>query len=69
MAIISQVLDHSGWLANPLRFNIFAYFLCVCERKTAHTSADSHKFALAVWVGRLRLRFRLSKLGRVFAEP
>ena len=24
MALCAQVLDHSGWFSNPLRFNVFA---------------------------------------------
>lgn len=35
MAIISQVLDHSDWLTNPLRFNAFACFLWVSESENS----------------------------------
>jgi hypothetical protein len=51
-------------------FQCLCACLCGCERgETARASAGSFKFAPAVFGERLRLRFRLNKLSRVFALP
>ena len=45
MALRAQVLDHSGWFSNPLRFNNFGSCWMGCERgRTGHAGAGSFKF-------------------------